>query len=459
MPARSSTSYILLLVCVAITFLSCGTSRENITFPVDTGQVFSDSGNAAIPEKWWTTFKDPVLNSLIDTALQSNFDLKTAWQRLRAAQAILDREASSLYPELDAFAEGEVRKNEFEEGENLSLGLTSQYEIDLWGRINSQVDTEEYRARAAYTDYQTAALSLSAEIVRTWYMLTEAWNQLKLVESQIETNEKMFRLIKARFGSGQIRSVDILRQEQLLESTREQKIAVESRIEVLEHQIAVLLGRPPQEGIQYIPKQLPELPPVPKTGLPSELVQRRPDVKSAYNLLKAADNQLAAAISSQYPRLTLTASMSTSAEKVDNLFNDWFGSVAGNLLAPIFRGGELSAEVDRAEAVRQQRLYEYSQIVLSAFREVEDALIREKKQVERISSLERQMELITQSYEQLRLEYFNGISDYLDVLTALTDEQQLQRDYISAQMTLLEYRIALYRSLAGGFKTEREKVE
>ncbi len=115
--------------------------------------------------------------------------------------------------------------------------------------------------------------------------------------------------------------------------------------------------------------------------------------------------------------------------------------------------------MNRNKAVKNERLFEYGQAVLTAFQEVEDALIQEKKQVERIHSLEAQVGLVRQTYEQLRIEYLNGISDYLDVLTALTNEQRLRRELISANLGLLEFRVALYRALAGGFETGREVAE
>lgn len=145
--------------------------------------------------------------------------------------------------------------------------------------------------------------------------------------------------------------------------------------------------------------------------------------------------------------------MSVRANNVNQLFEGWAYNLAGNLFAPVFQGKALSAEADRSEAVKNQRLYEYGQTILTAFQEVEDALTREQKQVERIQSIEEQLELARQTYEQLRLEYFNGMSNYLDVLTALGEEQQLRRDLISANQTLFEYRIALYRAIAGEFET------
>lgn len=437
--------------------LSCSRKATEVALPLTPPPSFSDAGTMELPEKWWTTFEDPQLNSIVDSALANNFDLKTAWERLRAAHAVVERESSGLFPDIFANLQSGINfpQPDFRGGENTRLGLTADYEVDLWGRIRSAIDAEKYRTEATRAEYQTAALSLSAEIVRIWYQLATAENQLALVEEQIETNEKIVEFLEAQFGSGQIRSVDILRQRQFLRGTYEQKVIQESRIQVLQNQLAVLVGRSPQEAGQYTAPVLPDLPPLPETGIPIELVQRRPDVQQAFLLVQAADQDLASAISSQYPRLSLSASTSLRANTVDNLFESWAYSFAGSLLTPIFYGKELRAEVDRNEAVKQQRIYEYGQAILIAFREVEDALIQEKKQVERIEFIEEQLELARQSYEQLQVEYFNGFSEYLDVLTALDQEQQLRRDLLSANLALLEFRIALYRALAGSIDTGR----
>ena len=452
----------LLWGCLISLLLGCTPHKETVDSPVQESPPFSRSGAVEMPSQWWTSFENKQLNALVDTALSSNFDIQTAWQRLQASEAVVDRETGGLFPTLDASAEAQTTRNQqtsFGSSDDFSAGLSSSYEIDLWGRIGSQVDAAEYRAQATLADYQTAALTVSAEVVRTWARLAEAQKQLSLVESQIETNQKVLDLLKNRFGTGQIRGVDILRQRQLLESTREQKSNAEANLNVLQHELSVLLGQSPQDTLQITPEQMPELPPLPETGVPIDLIQRRPDVKSAFNLVKAADRDLASAISNQYPRLTLSASLTSSSNTAGNLFEEWATSFAGNLLAPIFRGGELSAEVDRLEAVKKQRLYEYGQTILTAFQEVEDALIREQKQRESIDRLEEQVTLAEQAYNQLRLEYLNGTSNYLDVLTALDEVQQLRRDLLTAELTLIEYRIGLYRALAGSFETERENED
>jgi len=208
--------------------------------------------------------------------------------------------------------------------------------------------------------------------------------------------------------------------------------------------------------MDYEPRKLPALPPLPATGLPAALIRRRPDVQRAFKLLQSADREMAAAISNQYPRLTITGSLSTSEDRTEDLFEDWAYSIAGNLAAPLFDGGQRAAEVDRTEAVKQQRFYEFGQAILTALREVEDALIQEKKQTQRIRSIEEQVRYSNQTIQRLQFEYFNGIGNYIDVLTALANNQALRRDLLTAKRQLLEFRIALYRALAGGFETDRE---
>lgn len=462
MDAKTFPNVLLLVLLTGLSlpaFPGCATKNKTISAPVEPPASFSESGERVVPERWWTSLSDSALSAAIDTALHSNFNLMTAWQRLQAAQAIVDRESSALFPDLEGTAQAGVTRffDSGQDEDHLSVGLSSVYEVDLWGRIDSQIEAEALRAVATLNDYQAAALSLSAEVVRVWYQLAEAKNQVQLIDNQIETNRKVLDLLESRFGSGQIRGVDILRQRQLLEATREQKIYAEAAVQVLQHQLAVLMGTSPQKSLAFAPQALPELPPLPETGIPVDLVRRRPDVLRAFHLLQAADQDLAAAISNQYPRLSLSASLSTSADNAGNLFEDWALSFAGNLIAPILYGGELQAEVDRISAVKQQRLYEYGQTILTAFREVEDALIREKKQRESLETIKRQIALAQKAYEQLRVQYINGSNNFLDVLTALAEIQQLRRSLLTERLNLVEYRISLYRALAGSFVTDRER--
>lgn len=433
----------------------CRQAPDEMESPVAVPAGFSESGGAMVPDAWWTAFGSPELDGLIEEALEGNLDLGVAWERLRAARAVREQAGAGLWPTLDIEGQGQLRRPEFMDGDQLQLGLSAGYEVDLWGRIRSRTAAEDFRVEATRADYEAAALSVSAEVARTWFGLVVARRQEALLESQVETNETVLRLLRNRFGSGQILRTDILQQTRLVEQTREQLYAAQARSRVLEHQLEVLLGRVPQEGIGLSVEALPGLPPLPETGLPAELVRRRPDMRAAWNRLMAADRDLAAAVAERYPRVTLSGSLFTEENDAINLFDEWIRSLVGNVVLPVIDGGRRRAVAEEAEAVRMQLLNAYGQTMLEAFREVEDALVREDRQRRQLESLEEQLRLARETYEQLRRQYFNGVTDYLEVLTALTDEQRLRRDTLSAQLALYEFRIALYRALAGGTAVAR----
>ena len=442
----------------ALLLSSCTPRLAPQEAPIQDPDDFSATGTVSLPDDWWQSFEDPVLDSLVQQGLQENLFLAGNWQQYKAALAVIKRERSFLFPVVDAIAgiDKNTPQGRFSEDFQLQTVFVASYEVDLWGRVRAGIQAEKYNAEAVLRDYQAAAMTISAEISNTWYQLLTARRQLELINRQIQTNEDIVKLIRARFAGGQIRAVDILRQEQLLESTRDQKIFYETNLEILENRLAVLLGRPPQNIESFTSGELPNLPPLPKAGLPLELIRRRPDLQQAYNLVLAADRELAVAIRSKFPVLSIEAQGRFNAAEISNLFDNWTYSLAGNLIAPIIYGGRLSAEVDRAEAVKNQRLFEYGQAVLTAFEEVENALFQEYKQIERLEVLERRLDLSSKTSKQLRIEFLNGLSPYLDVLLALDEQQQLEREILEARQDLLEIRIGLYRALAGAFDTPEE---
>ncbi len=452
--------YVLILTLFTfsgILFYNCSPKYSNISLPIETLQDFNGNGDTLATDKWWEEFQDENLNRLIDSAMQSNMELAATWQQFLASRASVKSQASNKWPSIEASAQTArtLPEPDFVGGENTQLGFLSSYELDLWGRIGSAVNAEKFRSEASYFDYETLSISLSAEIASTWYQLQAAKRQLQITNNQIRTNEAIIKLIRSRFVGGQIRAVDILRQAQLLESTKEQKIIFETNIELIENQLAVLVGKQPQEGIILAKSSLPMVPELPAAGLPLDLIRRRPDLKQSFALLLAADRDMASAVQNKYPRITLSGRGQLRSNNFDNLFDNWAYSLAGNILAPIFYGGQLNAEVDRTTAIKEQRLFEYGQATLVAFREVEDALVQDMKQTERLTNITRQLELAEKSNKQLRVEFLNGFSPYLDVLLGLDQEQQLRRDLVTAQLQHIQIRIALYRALAGGFDTGR----
>lgn len=442
-----------ILVLLQLGLGGCMNREAAVRLPTQSPPRFSASGDAEMPDRWWMAFEDAALNRQIARAFGGSFTLDAALQRLFASRAITRREASDLWPDLDGFAEADSTFGpDVGDQPRIALGLDAAYQVDLWGQIESRVDAERLRAAATHADYHAVALTLSAEVARTWYSLIEAHAQLALLDEQIETNRTGLALQEARFGLGQIRSADVFRQRQLVESTLEQEVVVQSRIELLEHQLAVLQGSPPQEATYETGIELPPLPPLPDAGLPSELLNRRPDVRRDYLAFQAADRDLASAVSAQYPRISLAASVTNVAESPENLFRDWFVSIGGQLIAPLIDGGQRRAEVDRTTAVARQRFNEYGQTMLVAFREVEDNFARERYLVERIDRLNAQVDLARRASVQLREQYLlTGEADFLDLLSATTDQQRLQRETLAARLDLVLVRIGLYLSLAGSF--------
>jgi len=334
----------------------------------------------------------------------------------------------------------------------VSLGVEASYEIDLWGRIRSAIEAERLEAAATAEDYQAAAVTLSAATARAVYQLPEASFQLELLTSQLKTNRDVLLVIEGRFSIGQSGSADVLRQRQLVEATAEQQIITRASIELLEHQILVLIGLPPQGRLEVArPTSLPDIAELPEVGLPSDLLQRRPDVRAALLRLQSADASVAVAVKDQYPTLNLGAVFTTTADNPSNLFDSWLGSLTAQLLAPIVDGGGRRREVERTVAVRRQRLAEYGETVLASFQEVEDALTLERYQIDRIESLKTQLGLAETAYIELRNQYLNGAADFIDVLAAVRNQQELERGLLAARLMRIEHRIALYRAIAGGF--------
>lgn len=434
---------------------SCAYPQLDGNLPLQDSPPFSSAGDQEVPNRWWEELDNPALASQINLALGGNFTLEAAWERVIQARLLAWQQATNLYPDLNGVADAD---GTFVKGRDLGifgLGLQYSYEPDLWGRIQASVEAERLRTLSRQADYQTTALTLSAEIAGTWFALVEAHAQYQLIQAQIETNQKGVTLLEARFAGGEANaSADVLRQRQLVDSTREQAVISQVRIEQLEHRLAILTGQPPQDKTYEVGFDLPELPPLPSTGLPADLLQRRPDVRRDYLALLAADRDVASAVSAQFPRLDLTASLTTAAESPENLFREWIASLAGQFVAPLFNAGELRAEVRRTEAIVRQRVAEYGQTVLVAYREVEDALAREKYARERIVLIESQIKLAGDALELLREQYFTAVSDYLSVLAATTELQRLQRADLSTRLELVLARIELYRSLSGGFQLE-----
>jgi NodT family efflux transporter outer membrane factor (OMF) lipoprotein len=442
------------MALVGMCLIGCSPKIPSYTPPTEEATAFSQQEGDALIDQWWLSFGDEQLNALMDSAFADNQTLSALWQRVEAARAIRSAQFTRLLPDIEARAQTAISRPEpdFAGGENTQLGLSASYEVDLWGRIRASIQAEDFRIEASYYDYQTAAMTLSADVASLWVQLLTTNGQIELIDQQIANNQQAIQSIEARFGAGQVKGVDVLRQRQLLEQSQSLKIGFGANYQLIQNQLAVLLGQPPQNfELPEVADSLPGLPASPATGLPLELVRRRPDLQRQYNLLMASDREMAVAILNRFPRLSLDLAAQARSNNYGDLFNNWAYTLGGNLIAPLLYWGRLRAEVDRAEAVKNEQLYQYGQSVLNAFLEVENALINEQRQRQQIAVLRSRLNMAQQTNQQLRTEFIYGVSQYLDVLLAQEREQQLQRDLVEAVQQQYEIRISLYRALAGDF--------
>jgi len=419
----------------------------------------SSSEPTDVSRRWWHSFDDEDLNELIERGLSDNFDLRMAWDRLRQAEATARREGATLVPTFDlqasttrteltqtaAQGSGAGGRNDFR------LGIAAAYEIDLWGRLRSARSAARLDAVASTAELRSAAMTLSAEIARTWFALLEHRAQLDLMDAQSATNEHLLNLVTFRFRSGQVGATDVLRQRQALAALRGDRFPVEAEAAALEHRLAVLVGVP-AAGLPLPEKRvLPALSSAPTAILPAEVVARRPDIQRAYVEILAQDERLAVAKADRYPRLTLTGNAAFSARALRDVLDNWLATFTAALLAPLIDGGQRAAEVERVRAVVSERVHAYGQTVLDSLREVEDALSRDRAQSARLASLDEQLELSAAATSRLREQYLYGSTPYLDVLESMATYQSLQRARVTALRQLIEHRIELYRATGGAF--------
>lgn len=444
-------NYLVLLFCL---LSACSIKVKEFSVPVALPEAFSIPGAESQQNHWWRDFNDPTLDRLIETALQQNFDLAAIFERLKQAHAIAIRTGSELIPAISAtssvsrFIGDAVGPLGFD---NFSLGLIANYELDLWGRIRAGTYAAEHDVRAAEQDIQTAAIALSAEIAHTWYQLIEQQKQLNLLNRQIVINEEYADLVEVRFRGGQAIAADVFQQHQLLEGVIGDRYTVRATIDVLKNRLAVLTGQAPGTLEISISEHFPELSDLPATGLTSSLIQRRPDVRRAYYRLQAADLRVAAAVADRFPRIGLSTGINTTAPDLQGFFGNWIATLGGNLLLPIVDGRRRVAEVERTRSATEEALNFYGQRVLQSLAEVENALAQETRQHERLDSLKQQLHYLDEANDDIRIRSAYGAFDFLRALSTLNSLQAMERTLIRAERELIDFRIQLYRSLAGGW--------
>lgn len=397
--------------------------------------------------EWWRTLGDKHLNQQIEKALQQNFSVQAAQERIAAAKAAADAVSANHSPELSITGNTRYQNDRGGDSAQYSAGLSASYEIDLWQRLQAGTDAAQLKVQASAESYRAAVLALSGDIALNWIKLIEARQQSELLQQQLRNGERTEQLLTLRYQTGQVRIEDILRQQLSNRALQAEQISMESGIKTLGFQLAILTGQPPQSVA--FPFSL-ALPPAPtEVSIDASLLQRRPDVREALFSLAAADRDFAAAVSAQYPALTLSASHLSRADSPGALFSDWLTSLAGNLVIPLLDGQNRQARALQARARRNESVALYRHKVLQAMQETETALVQEQQQRRRIENLQQRLSLAESVHQQLRHGYYNGANSYLSVLSAEKEFNSLQRNLLSARRDLIESRIALHRAIAG----------
>ena len=442
------------------------TRRDSATLPVSVPTGYTaEPGDAPIDteaaklDRWWERLGDEALERLVAKTLAQNFDLHQAWARLTQVRALARQAGAGKMPQVSAEA-STARTRAYGIGGDAQtqsqhrISVGASYEVDVWGRVDALGDAADLDVKASRLDVETIAMSLAAQVAETWYSLVEQCAQQRLLDAQIKTNQTLLDLVEARFAQGLASAVDVFQQRQNVIATQARVPLVETRVAVLGHQLSILAGQGPQQPTSEPGAALPTLPPLPALGVPTDLLARRPDIRSARLRAEAADHRIGAALADRFPTLRLNASTGFGATSFGDLLDRWLWSMTAGVVASLYDGGRRSAEVDRQRAVLEERLGALAGAILRAMTEVEDALVQERKQALYVEALASQIGVARQLLTETRLRYARGLSDFLPVLAAIQALQHNESALLTARRQLVSHRIQLYRALGGGWTAD-----
>ncbi len=450
---------VLWLVLCALTLVACapfkpqGDPRGDAQLP-PTYSLYSDATPTLQP--WWHAMQSTELNALIAAALDDNLTLQQAWARLRQARARSIQENAARFPDLTGGAEAGLGRRGVDNGlpltegiETYALGLVSNYELDLWGRVGAVGEAARFGERATLADLHTAAITLSAEIAGLWAKIISLRLQKSLLRTQLESNRIRQELVELRFRNGLASSVDVFQQRELVARVQAEIPLVETQEQVSLNQLALLLGTLVVTSVEVTTPILPELDALPAPGLPAQLLANRPDVRANGMRLQAARWQWAAARAARLPAVRLTGTARYGADDLDLLFSNWLLNLAANLTAPLLDAGQRAAEVDRTQALIDEQLARYRQTVYAAFMEVENALVLERNLDRNLKILADQLGYAQNALTEATNRYRQGLDDYLPVLAQIINVQNIERQQIQRREEIVLARIGLHRALGG----------
>ena len=408
---------------------------------------------------WWQVFEDSQLQELIRTALKLNYDLQIATERINEARAQVAIARSNLFPQVQGsgdFSGG--KEHNFQTKSNfLTLTADAAFQLDLFGKLRRATEASRAQLLATEDARQTVILTLVSDVASDYFALLQLDLQLQITRNTVTAQEASVKLTKLRVDHGVATKLDVLQAQQTLDTANAQIPDLERQIAQEENAISILLGNYPQAVPRGLPLVEQPLPPEVPPGLPSTLVERRPDIREAEQFLVAANAEIGVAKAQFFPQISLTGSGGGAfgrSSAFSSLMSSQLGiwSYGAQVSQPIFTGGALRGNLRVAESQHQQALIAYRQAIQRAFGDVSDALIGYQKFHEvRL----RQEDTVADLQESVRLSnmrYKGGTTTYLEVLDG-------QRSLFSAELTLAQARgteyqslVQLYRALGGGWK-------
>lgn len=420
------------------------------------------AANGAADLGWRDFFADPYLQSLIDTALRNNRDLRVAVLNIEAARAQYRIQRAALLPSIDASAGQSAQRfpaGVSPTGEsyvnrqyNVGVGVTA-FELDLFGRLQSLRDQQLELYLATAETRRSAQISLIAEVASTYLTLLADQELLQITRDTLQNQQAAYDLIRRRFEEGVASEVDMHQAQTSVETARANLALYTRQAAQDQNALVLLLGAPLPSPLPSTPlgaqPLLADIPP----GLPSELLQRRPDIVAAEHALRAANANIGAARAAFFPNVSLTASTGSASPTLAGLFdaNTSAWSFAPQISLPLFHGGANIANLDLAHALKNIDIARYEKTIQTTFRETADALAARGTLDDELAAQQRLVDASAASYRLADLRYRNGVDSYLNALVSQRQLYSAQQVLVATRLAQMSNRVTLYKVLGGGW--------